>query len=166
MDAMDRSGIVRTDRLVLRPVSESDVPALTDLRMLAPVREFLGGELPAEIALAKALACVASPDHYAVVRQDEQRIIGVVSLTPRGTETELSYEFMPDAWGHGFAMEACVALLDRSTPGDGDGHLIAVTQQANRRSRSLLERLGMTVREAFVEYGAPQVLYTTTSGLP
>lgn len=164
MYVVERPEVVRTERLVLRHVSASDVPAITELRKLAAGREFLGGPLPTATAHDKALASIDSPDHYAVIRKDGQCFVGVVSLTPRGSETELSYEFVPDAWGHGFATEACMTFIRASTSADGDGpHLIAVTQRANRRSRSLLERLGMTVREEFVEYGAPQVLYETAS---
>jgi RimJ/RimL family protein N-acetyltransferase len=150
-----------TDRLLLRRIENRDVPALADLRQQDLVREFLGGVLSPEDALAKARACVNTREHYAVVRHDDGRFVGLTSLTPRGSETELSYEFLPDAWGQGLATEACAVLLEAhaSVATSGDG-IIAVTQRANQRSRGLLERLGMTVREEFVEHCASQVLYS------
>ncbi|WP_420833627.1 GNAT family N-acetyltransferase [Salinibacterium metalliresistens] len=72
---------------------------------------------------------------------------------------ELSYEFVPERWGHGFAREACVPVLRWAQREVTDGTpIIAVTQAANTRSLELLRALGMVERERFVEFGAPQVL--------
>jgi hypothetical protein len=37
--------------------------------------------------------------------------------------------------------------------------VVAVTQEANDRSRRLLESVGMSLVDSFVEFDAPQVMY-------
>ena len=50
--------------------------------------------------------------------------------------------FHPDHWGHGYATEACRALLDAVLE-DGAHRVVAHCNPANVRSWALLERLGM-----------------------
>ena len=47
---------------------------------------------------------------YAVVDRFDDHVVGLVSLAPRGTGTELSYEFFPGEWGKGLATEARSAV--------------------------------------------------------
>ena len=59
------------------------------------------------------------------------------------------------AWGHGYAAEACAALLDTSDDRLGEP-VVLCTQVGNTRSRALAERLGFTEVERFEEFGAAQ----------
>jgi RimJ/RimL family protein N-acetyltransferase len=77
-------------------------------------------------------------------------------LVGRAQEPELGYMFLPQAWGHGYAWEACVAALawfDGALPGEP---LVLCTQIANDRAMRLAARLGFTEVERFEEYGAEQ----------
>ncbi|WP_369076619.1 GNAT family N-acetyltransferase, partial [Rhizobium sp.] len=71
--------------------------------------------------------------------------IGIVSISVHkdGEDSELSYEFHPDAWGHGYATEATRRALDFALNDLAFERLIAETQTANSASCRLLERLGM-----------------------
>ncbi len=61
------------------------------------------------------------PGHFVV--ELDGAMIGTVTLDrrdaerpghlgPDGGEAELSYLFLPEAWGHGYAAEACSTALD------------------------------------------------------
>lgn len=144
------------ERFTLRRPSESDVDALVRLRGDQAVRRHLGGAVSGDRAVTKARELIGSYAHF-VVEVASGELAGLVSLTPRGDDLELSYEFFPDYWGRGMAREACAALLYRSVllP----ARLIAVTQRSNERSRRLLHALGFRQHEEFEEFGAVQVLY-------
>jgi RimJ/RimL family protein N-acetyltransferase len=94
-------------------------------------------------------------------------MIGTVTLDRRGAErrghvrpdraeAELGYMFLPEAWGCGYAAEACAAALDwfaSALPGEP---VVLCTQTANVRSMRLAAKLGFTEVERFDEYGAEQ----------
>ena len=71
-------------------------------------------------------------------------------------EAELGYLFLPQAWGFGYAAEACAAALGwlaGELPGEP---VVLFTQTANARSMRLAAKLGFTEVERFEAYGAEQ----------
>lgn len=151
-------GELSTGRLLLRSVTDSDLTVLVALRMDSEVRRFLGGPLSAQRALETAREHVGRTGSYAVA--EDGQVVGLISLSDRGSDTELSFEFSPGSWGRGLAFEACAAVIEHRRGSTAPtGRLVAVTQAANTRSRGLLERLGMSPRDEFREFGALQVLY-------
>ncbi|MER5701429.1 GNAT family N-acetyltransferase [Micromonospora sp. NPDC002296] len=72
----------------------------------------------------------------------------------------MSYVFLPEWWGRGYARETCTAAIGLAFDRFPDAaRLIAVTQEANTRSVRLLEALGMARVDAFEEFGARQVMH-------
>ncbi|MEU6883002.1 GNAT family N-acetyltransferase [Streptomyces sp. NPDC046712] len=153
-----------TERLLLRPVQARDVEAVTRLWTDPEVRFHLGGPVVDQVVRIRQRRVVGAPGVHAVVRASDGILLGLVTVEPaaRDGETEVSYQFLPEHWGQGYAREAVAAAVDRaleSTPS-----VVAVTQEANDRSRRLLEAVGMVHAASFVEFDAPQVLYRRTGG--
>nr|WP_197683083.1 GNAT family N-acetyltransferase [Jiangella sp. DSM 45060] len=71
-------------------------------------------------------------------------------------QVELGYLFLPAAWGHGYAAEACAAALDRFAGAHPGEPVVLSTQTANDRSMRLAARLGFTEVERYEAYGAEQ----------
>lgn len=90
-------------------------------------------------------------------RSNHWRCDRAVYVSRQRDELELAYEFLPSAWGQGFATEACEALLEWSWSSLPDSSIIAVTQTANAASRRVLQRLGFSEERTFTEWGAEQV---------
>ncbi|GGU41848.1 hypothetical protein GCM10010211_01170 [Streptomyces albospinus] len=64
--------------------------------------------------------------------------------------------FLPEAWGRGYATEACTAVLDwfaGALPGEP---VVLYTQSANTSSMRLSAKLGFTELERFEAWGAEQ----------
>jgi len=57
---------------------------------------------------------------------------------------EIGWRFDPAFWGHGYATEAARACLGYGFGPLGLEEIVAITVPANRRSRAVMERLGMT----------------------
>ena len=77
-------------------------------------------------------------------------------LRPEGGEAELGYLFLRGAWGRGYAVEACTALLAwfaGACPGEP---VVLCTQVANTRSLRVAAALGFTEVERFEEFDAEQ----------
>jgi RimJ/RimL family protein N-acetyltransferase len=83
--------------------------------------------------------------HWKVTRRSDAALIGSITLRrlPPGLEDlELAWQFAPDYWGQGYAIEAAHAVatwgFERSAH-----ELFAVTRSGNERALRLAERLGM-----------------------
>ena len=79
-------------------------------------------------------------------------------VRPHGGEAELGYLFLPEAWGRGYAAEACAAALAWFADAAPGEPVVLCTQTANDRSMRLAAKLGFAEVERFEEYGAEQWL--------
>jgi len=77
---------------------------------------------------------------------DTGAFLGNVSLGPHHDEehTEVSYEFLPAAWGKGYATEAVGA---------------AETQAANAASCAMLHKLGFREAQRVNRFGEAQIIF-------
>ncbi|MCF3961298.1 GNAT family N-acetyltransferase [Streptomyces fuscigenes] len=166
---LPRGGVLRTARLVLRPARARDVDAYTRLWTDREVRRFLGGPVDGERLRLRQQRFDSRPRVFSVTALPSDEVLGTVSVDvadrPDG-RWELAYSFLPEHWGRGYGREAVAAVLTwvLDTVPLGDASVIAVTEEANVRSRRLLEAVGMGARERFVEFGRPQVLYGIERG--
>lgn len=156
-----------TARLCLRPPAPADTPVYHRLWTSEDVRRHLGGPVAADRIPAYERSLTASPYLFSVVLTGA--VIGSVVIDPGSrleARRELSYQFLPEYWGHGYAREAARALLAWAFTGvpSPDPLIVAVTQAANTRSRRLLSGLGMRETGAFEEFGEPQVGYAMGPG--
>lgn len=159
---------LRTDRLLLRPVTAEDALLVGELMTDERVRAYLGGPASHERVAARQAAYPAtagvSAGVWAVVRIDDGRAVGLAGIGPDPRcegRAEVSYQLLPSAWGSGLGREAVSAIVSWWTAAvPRGGPLVAVTQAANTRSRRLLESVGMVLVDQFDEHGALQCLYT------
>ncbi|WP_062645458.1 GNAT family N-acetyltransferase [Streptomyces maremycinicus] len=82
---------------------------------------------------------------YVLVRQEDGRAVGSVSFHAAPDEdgrTEIGYDLVEAARGHGYATEALRALAAWALARDDVSRLFAVVGHANSASRGVLERAG------------------------
>lgn len=88
------------------------------------------------------------------------RVIGCIAVEEmRPRELEISYLFIVEAWGCGYATESVSAIIDMLRGKFSGDEVFAKTQVANLPSRRLLERLEFFADQEVVEFGEPQTLY-------
>jgi RimJ/RimL family protein N-acetyltransferase len=86
---------------------------------------------------------------WAVEIPDEAAFIGYVGMVETGFDApftpaiELSWRLARPFWGGGYATEAAIAVLDHAFGAIGFHDVVAYTVPENRRSRRVMERLGM-----------------------
>jgi RimJ/RimL family protein N-acetyltransferase len=153
---------IRTERLVLRGSGVRDRAVFIELSASPEVSTYLGGPRPRdELEREVAEAPGGRPGSFVVDLGGA--MIGAVMLD-RGTghipsaagAVELGYLFLPQAWGYGYAAEACTAVLGWFTGAFPGEPVVLVTQTASVRSMRLAARLGFTEIERFEDYGAEQ----------
>jgi glutathione S-transferase len=158
-------GPLATTRLVLRAATDADWPAYRRTLVDDGLRKYLGGGIdPAEADARRAE--VTSKGCVAVVREDE--VVGFLLLGfYRTGDFELSYSFLPEHQGHGYAREAVSTLAEWVFAVFTHlRRLIAVTQLANTRSVALLDELNWSETDHFVEWGERQVMYALENPHP
>jgi RimJ/RimL family protein N-acetyltransferase len=161
---------VSTARLLLRPIELGDIPAISRLWTDPVVRQYLGGPVAAEEVARRDELCVGDRTLFSVVRSADATVLGLVVIEPdsghsqpsASDHTEVSYQFLPEHWGHGYGREAVSAVIAwaMANINPAPQAVIAVTQEANKNSRRLLEAIGMSAIDRFVEWDAPQVMYS------
>ena len=159
-------GPIRTDRLVLRESGARDRTAVIELFSSPEVGTYIGGPQPrAELERTVPQVPGGRPGFFVV--DLDGAMIGMITLDrrdaerrghvrPDGGEAELGYLFLPQAWGCGYAAEACAAVLGwfaGALPGEP---VVLCTQTANNRAMRLAAKLGFTEVERFEEDGAEQ----------
>lgn len=145
---------LRTRRLLLRQWRDEDLTAFARLSANAAVMEYL---LPFEGPAATELFVLRIREHfeqygfgYWVVEIPEVNgfigIVGLARVTYEGRFTpavEIGWRIDSAYWGQGFATEAATLAIDDGFRRLGLQEIVALTVPGNRRSRRVMERLGM-----------------------
>jgi len=97
---------------------------------------------------------------WSVRSQTDGAFLGLISLDDHvdGKDTEVSFQFLPEAQGQGLASEALTLALAKAD-GLGLSRLIAETQTQNLASCRLLERHGFVRERELVRFDALQAVY-------
>jgi RimJ/RimL family protein N-acetyltransferase len=137
-----------TDRLVMRPPREDDIPALVELANNRRIAEMLA-RLPHPYTETEARTFITmlagqplSGAAYALTRKDNGAFVGVAGLnaTPRGLE--LGYWIGEPYWGDGFATEAAHALVDLAFRATNIQVLHVSCRVINPASRRVIHKCG------------------------
>lgn len=149
---------------MLRASEARDRAAFIELFASPEVGTYTGGPRPRD-DLERAVPEVPGRRPGLFVIDLDGAMIGMITLDRRDAErpghvlaeaeeAELGYLFLPEAWGFGYAAEACSAALAwfaGALPGEP---VVLCTRTANDRSMRLAAKLGFTEVERFEEYGA------------
>jgi RimJ/RimL family protein N-acetyltransferase len=147
---------------VLRQSEAGDRGAFIALLASPEVGTYLGGPQPRD-ELEHAMPEVPGRRPGFFVVDLDGAMIGTITfdratghIRPAAGEAELGYMFLPEAWGCGYAAEACAAALDWFAGALPREPVVLATQTANVRAMRLAAKLGFTEVERFEDYGAEQ----------
>ncbi|MFD7977587.1 GNAT family N-acetyltransferase [Streptomyces sp. NPDC059071] len=157
---------LKTERLVLRESEARDRAAFVALFASPEVGAHVGGARPRD-ELERAMPEVPGRRPGLFVAELDGAMIGMITLDrrdagrpghvrPDGGEAELGYMFLPEAWGRGYAAEACAAVLDWFAAARPGEPVVLTTRLANDRAMRLAAKLGFAEADRFEEYGADQ----------
>lgn len=146
--------MIESDRLILRRWRNEDRLPFADLNASPLVTEFLP-----RLTRAESDAMIDRiEDHFdgrgfgffAIERKDTGAFAGMAGLAVPRFEAhftpavEIGWRLAEEHWGHGFATEAARAAIAHGFGLLDLKEIVAFTVPANRRSRAVMERLGMT----------------------
>lgn len=154
-----------TPRLRLRPWRDADRVPYAALNADPVVMEFFPAlqdraTSDAHVDAWQAQLLAQGWGNWAVERRDTGSFIGFIGLSPRRNLpfspcVEIGWRLARDAWGHGFASEGARAALRIGFERLALHEIVSFTALANRRSRAVMERIGM--HDAHLTFDHPSV---------
>ncbi|MGR5276432.1 GNAT family N-acetyltransferase [Vibrio rotiferianus] len=161
-----------TERLTLRPVSVEDAPFILELYNQPDFYRFVGDKQIRILDEAKRyiqenmlrMQELKGVSLLVVETKHDQQPIGICGLVKRDTLTafDIGYGYLPSAYGKGYASEAASVVVDYAREDMKIENLVAITNNDNIRSISLLEKLGFQFEriEQTYDNGRDLQLYT------
>jgi RimJ/RimL family protein N-acetyltransferase len=158
---------LETPRLLLRGWRDEDVEPWVCMNADERVREFFPNVATREESLAAAarLRAGLQRDGYGwwvIQTKDDPAFAGTIALQPVPFETrftpvyEIGWRLPCDAWGRGYATEGAAAVMRFAFERLDLPEVVALTASINRRSRAVMERLGMT-HDAIDDFDHPRL---------
>jgi len=139
-----------TDRLILRPLVETDVDAIFAMRSDPQVMRFIRApqnrsETVNWLELVSSRWESDRIGFCAVIEKQTEKLVGWCGLwrLDEINELEIGYAITKDAWGKGFATEAAQVFLQYAFEKLKTGKIVAVAEPENASSRRVMEKLGM-----------------------
>jgi ribosomal-protein-alanine N-acetyltransferase len=145
---------LRTPRLLLREWRDEDVDLFL-AHLATPEVTAMLAPLPDRTACAAWIGRMRAHNerhgfaYWAVELPGHDALIGAIGLTrvdfpdAFGSAVEVGWRLARPYWGAGFAIEAARAAIEDGFFRHDIAEIVAFTVPANRRSRSVMERLGV-----------------------
>ena len=155
---------MKTNRCTIEKIKLADYDEIKPLFFDEKVRKYLGGAIQEERYddTFKDMLNIEDDSFYWSVRlTDSNELIGLVSIDDHhdGEYKELSYQFVPDVWGKGYAYEVTRYILRYAADKFDIKNIVSETQVANRASCGLLNKLGMKVMKKVYRFNAEQYIF-------
>ncbi|EMB9228815.1 GNAT family N-acetyltransferase [Vibrio harveyi] len=161
-----------TKRLTLRLVSVEDAPFILELYNQPDFYRFVGDKQIRTLEEAKRyiqdnmlrMQELKGVSLLVVETNHDKQPVGICGLVKRDTLTafDIGYSYLPSAYGKGYAKEAASVVVDFAREEMNIENLVAITNNDNIRSISLLEKLGFQFERVEQTYdnGRTLQLYT------
>jgi RimJ/RimL family protein N-acetyltransferase len=171
---MNASWVVRTGRLILRPVSYADLDDLTRLKTDPRVfAVMLGGvRSPAQVTDELAEDIRYWGQHgmgiWTIRKSETDAFLGMTGLhlRPDGRGVALRFALVPGAQGNGYASEAAAAALRFGHDRAGLTRIVALARESNVVSRMVLGGIGMVECDSYDRDGHRILVYESVRHPP
>lgn len=164
--------ILRTERLVVRQLTEDDAPFLLELLNSPGFIDNIGDRGVRALEDAARYVSQGPGESYRrhgyglwLTSLKSGEPIGICGLVKReGLEdADIGYAFLERHWGRGYAREAAAAVLSYARDTIGLSRVVAIVKPGNAASEALLTKIGMRPGGAVRLPGVPgESLYFTT----
>ena len=150
---MSGAEVLRTERLVLRELTQDDAPFILELLNSRGFVEGIGDRGVRTLEAARAYIddriLGSYREHgfgmWLVMAEGEDVPVGLAGLVRRDVldHPDVGYAFLERAWGRGYAQEAAAGVLRHARGALGIGKILAIANPDNQASRRVLEKVGL-----------------------
>lgn len=156
---------IRSDRLVLRPLSVEDGPEMLKIRAHPEINKYIGRTPPSNLKEIKAFinkirkATEAGMTLFWTMRRlNTKEIIGTICLwniDRKQGKAEIGYELLPEFQGKGYMTEAIQRVLEFGFEAQGFHKIAAYTNRNNDASLRLLTKMGFEYHPEIMDKDYP-----------
>lgn len=138
-----------TDRLILRPLQDSDIEPFVEMNSDAEVMKYFPKLLSRNETLEMYNNFKNTKNDfsfYAAEEKNSKKFIGFVGLnipTFMPNCVEIGWRLRKEFWGQGLASEAATKWLEIGFNEFGLKEIISFTAKENKKSQAVMERIGM-----------------------
>lgn len=140
--------MIETERLLLRPLSESDAADVFEWVSDPVVTRYMPYPTYTDAENVKKWIRSIDPEHneFGFVLKETGKVIGAGSVCPAGEngEYELGYNLNRAYWNNGYATEAAKAMIEWAHREKGVKRFFARHAVANTASGRVIEKCGFT----------------------
>ena len=158
---------IETDRLILRPWTEADLAPFFEMNQDPKVIEFLPGVMSrdqVELFFEKVRGHFETYGYglWAVELKRTGEFIGYTGLfnvmfeAPFTPAVEIGWRLASTHWGHGYATEAALAVMDFAKEFLSLSEIASFTVPQNLRSRNVMKKIGMQ-RDLLGDFNHPRL---------
>ena len=155
--------IIETERLTIREIGKSDIPAMLELHSDPEVHRYLGYKtITTEEKIIETIDSLQQQymDHgvgrWAMIDKNTNEFIGWTGLELVTKEInkhinfyDLGYRLLQKYWGQGFATESAFASLDYAFNRLKASEVYAMADSENIGSNKILRKVGLQLIETF-----------------
>ncbi|MEG1256565.1 GNAT family N-acetyltransferase [Clostridium sp.] len=157
--------MLETMRCKIINLQDNDYKDVEKLYIDEKVRRFLGGTIDKTTynSIFSEMNISDNSSLYWVVRhKDNNKFLGLVSIDLHhdGISREISYQFLSEWWGLGYAEEVVKRIIKYAFEELKLQKLVAETQSANEYSCKLLKKVGMELEQSVHRFGAEQYIFS------
>ena len=162
--------MLETERLILRPMNESDIEGVFEMRrdvdVMRYIREPVSSRREAEnwVNLISSRWAKDKIGFCSLIEKASGKFAGWCGLweLKESGETEVGYAVAKEFWGRGYASESAAAFLNYGFSRLNLEKIVAVARPENTASRRVMEKLGMNFDGVGRFYGRELVHYSIT----
>jgi ribosomal-protein-alanine N-acetyltransferase len=163
--------VLKTDRLTLRQLANSDVQEIFLLRSDTVINKYL--ERQPSDTLEEALDFIeniksSSRSYWAIEQKGNKKLVGTICLFDISKELqkcEIGFELLTECQGKGIMREAAEKVIEYSGQTLGIKTVEAYTHKDNQRSTSLLQKLKFRSTNRVDEQNSNLKLYQLVIGI-
>ena len=140
---------IETDRLILRNVTEKDIPIIFDYRNNEICAKYQRGQTKDYKGISALVdqrkddtISTAAPFYIAVALKESDEMIGEIVVMPNDGTISLGYTFSYKHHRNGYAFESIYALIHLLHSRYPEWDFISFTEPENESSMRLLKKLG------------------------
>jgi len=157
--------MLSSKRCLIKKIKREDEKDIKKLYTSEKVRKYLGGIMDG-YGLEKKISELIEKDNgcWKVINKETLEFMGLISVGKHhdGKYDEISYEFLPEYWGMGYASESINEVIQYIFVEMKLPKILAETQLKNEKSVKLLEKLGFIFVKELERFGEKQVILEIT----
>lgn len=159
---------LETERLILKPIDESNVEDILKIRSNKTTNQFVKRIPPKNnydaldfILTIKKRVQNNETFYFGITYKNQQNLLGTICLyrfSEDRTEAEVGYELLPDYHRKGIMSEALSAVLNFGFNELNLQEILAFTNKFNKNSKGLLLKHDFVLQEGRIDEGFPNNL--------